>query len=125
MNGKLILTKYLEIYIIEVSKYKKSNKNNIELDNWIEFLENPGEMEESKMSEEIKKAKECLEKISKDKHEQRLAELRDRYVRETKTAQEEGDEKARKEIAKKMLQKGMNIKDIEELTGLSKTEIKQ
>ena len=74
------------------------------------------------------KAKEVLEEISQDKNERYLAELRDKYIRDQKAIEGAGYDKGVKagtlDIAKKMKDKNINIKDIIEITGLSEDEIK-
>ena len=98
-------------------------------------------------NEEIKKAKEQLDKISQDENERRLAELREKAVRDEmairdsgikegyKKCLEDGEKKgllvgeekgARKEkitIAKNMLKANIDKKNISELTGLNIDEI--
>ena len=98
-------------------------------------------------NEEIKKAKEQLDKISQDENERRLAELREKAVRDEmairdsgikegyKKGLEDGEKKgllvgeekgARKEkitIAKNMLKANIDKKNISELTGLNIDEI--
>ena len=94
-------------------------------------------------NEEIKKAKEQLDKISQDENERRLAELREKAVRDEmairdsgikegyKKGLEDGEKKgeekgARKEkisIAKNMLKANIDKRNISELTGLNIDEI--
>lgn len=136
-EGKIVLTNLFEIYIIELPKCKNNKKENKELDNWIEFLKNPEKMGEKDMSEEIKEAKKCLEKISKNEEEIRWAELREKYVREINTAKAEGREEAfeeglkdgkkeaKKTIAKNMLNLKIDIEIISKATGLTKEEIQE
>ena len=76
-NKKKILTDKLEIHIIELEKLETDIKNvNIELLNWLSFLQNPESERVKKCMEsnkEIKEAKEKLEKISEDEKMQQLA----------------------------------------------------
>ena len=86
---------------------------------------------------EIKEAIETLEDISSDEAKERIAELRQKYIMdrtsEIRTAKEigvkegleKGINKEKREIAKKMLQKGMPLENIAEITGLSKEIIEQ
>ena len=74
----IILTSYFQIVIIEVPKaikeYEK-NKNN-EVLQWMKFLDNPEDMEVRKIMEEnqdIKEAKEELDRISQDDILRRMA----------------------------------------------------
>ena len=160
--SELILTDVLKICIIELPKYIKYKVNNPNLNLWTEFLENPEvvNMSEKDIEKEkdeslkttkkaIKQAKDTLEQISKDKHEQELARLRKKYIMDQNAIQEygycrgieEGVEIGKRdgieigkndgiqfekiETAKKMLAKKMPIDVIIEITGLSKEEIEK
>jgi hypothetical protein len=141
------LTEDLEIHIIEIPKINRMLENG-KLKKWILFLENPEGEETKRMAEkekEIKEAIETLEDISSDEEKERIAELRQKYIMdrtsEIRTAKEigvkeglekgiekgikEGINKEKREIAKKMLQKGMPLENIAEITGLSKEIIEQ
>ena len=80
---------------------------------------------------EIKEAIEQLEEMSADEKEREIYEIRERsrlvYNTEMYEAKkkgiEEGELKKSKEIAKKMLEKNVDIETIEEITGLTKEEI--
>ena len=146
----VILTDVLEIVIIELPKYrkyaKKEKRNNLNL--WLEFFENPEviimanendskEIKETKNA--IKDAQENLEKISQDEHEQYLAELREKYIRDQFAVQEygyikgkeegieqgieQGKKQSKKEIAKKLLAEGMDIETVARITELTKEDI--
>ncbi len=136
---KIILTEVLEIYIIELPKFEKyEEKADKKLNSWIRFIEN-SEVVDMSENKEISKAKKILEEISQDEHEIYLAELRQKYIMDQKATEdagydkgfkagkeegkEEGRGEQRIEMAKKMLEKKMSIKDIIELTGLTKEEI--
>ena len=83
----------------------------------------------------IKKAKEVLEQISQDEHERYLAELREKYIMDQKAiadagydkglvrGKEIGEKKEKIKIAKKLKNMNIEIKQIEEATGLTKEEI--
>ena len=85
-----------------------------------------------KENEEIGKAKKVLEEISQDEHERYLAELRQKYIMDKKAIEDAGFDKGLEtgiqqrtiDIAKKMIEKNMEIKDIMELTGLTEEKIK-
>lgn len=142
-NNKTTLTEDLEIHIIEIPKINRMLENG-KLKKWILFLENPEGEETKRMAEkekEIKEAIETLEDISSDEEKERIAELRQKYIMDRKseirTAKEigvkegleegikEGINKEKREIAKRMLQKGMPLESIAEITGLSKEIIEQ
>ena len=142
----IILTSYFEICIIELPKAikeYKTNKGNGALQ-WMMFLENPEDMEVTKIMEEnenIKEAKEELDRISQDDILRRMAfkaELermdhaqlmyeakRDGKAEGRAEGKIEGAKEEKIQIAKNMLKKGINILDIAEITGLSKEEIEK
>ena len=137
-NTHVVLTKVLEIYIIELEKYRE-NTNNKELDTWVKFLKNPEVVTMSENNKAVKQAKKVLEEISQDEHERYLAELRQKYIMDQKAmidagydkglanglaeGKKEGRKEKQKDIAKKLLRMGMKIEDIEKATDLTKEEI--
>lgn len=91
--------------------------------------ENSKELEEiMKKNNTIKKANDELEYLEGDEAFKRKVELREKYERDLASAlynrEEKGKLESKKEIAKKMIQKGMSLKEIEELTGLTEEELK-
>ena len=89
-------------------------------------------MEECKKENgEMKEAIEQLEQMSADEYERELYEIRERsrltYNTEMNEAKRKGlaagKAEEKKEIAKKMKEKGLDIKLIQELTNLTKDEI--
>ena len=142
---KKILTKDLEVHIIEMPKiYKLSKKEQKqELIKWIYFFENPenkkgwGYMQKEEEIEEIKEAREKLREISEDEKMQRIAELRQKAIWDERAGREyerkegikegraEGKREKSIEIAKKMLKDNMEIENIKKYTGLSKEEIER
>ena len=128
------MTSYFEICIIELPKAIKEYKTNKENGalQWMMFLENPEDMEVTKIMEEnenIKRSKkEELDRISQDDILRRMAfkaELeRMDHAQLMYEAKRDGKEEGAKEkeiqIAKNMLQKRMNVQDIVEITGLTK-----
>ena len=84
---KIILTNTLELHIIELPKLLKQLKENNGLKKdkivlWLMFILNPENLGDEIMSEneDIKKAKEELERIKLNEQDQRLAELRMKYI---------------------------------------------
>lgn len=133
-NGE-ILTEDLEMHFIQIPKCKKEDIKT-KLDKWIQFIGNiskEGVDIAMKENEEIRKAQEELEYLTGDEEERRLAELREKAIRDEVTnltgAREEGIAKGEKnkqvEIAKKMKDEKVDIDFIERVTGLSKDEIKK
>ena len=90
-------------------------------------------------NEEIKKAKEQLDKISQDKKERRLAELREKAIKDEMAIRDSGYNEGRKEgieeglkkgkkaekksIAQNMLEMKIDKKTISKVTGLTIDEI--
>lgn len=76
---------------------------------------------------EVKMAKEELDKLRQNEREERLAELREKHIMDSHAIEKYGYniglEEGRKEIAKKLLNKNISIKEIIEITGLTKEEI--
>lgn len=133
-NGKKLLTDDLELRIIEIPKaeriLKKDKYNRIA--QWLMFLDNPNteRVEEiMKENEEVKKANSVLHIMSEDEELQRLAELREKWDLDERSAiqnaKDDGEEKAKIEIAQKMKAKGMDVDTIIEITGLTKEEIEK
>ena len=140
---KIVLTEDLEFNIIEVPKMNEDKQEkNVKLMEWLAFLENPESKEVQsymKRNESMKEAGEKLDKMSKDEKVRRLAELRQKALMDEREAEytgysnglEDGIKQGIKqgarnksiEMAKKMKEKGMNMKVIIEITELSKEEI--
>lgn len=84
-------------------------------------------------NEDIKKANEELEKISADKHEQYLAHLRQKHIMDTKAVEEygylrgkeEGEKEKLIEMVKAMIEKGLTIEMIADISKLSVEEIEK
>ena len=140
-RGQRLLTDDLELRIIELSKdeniLQKDKYNKIA--QWLMFLDNPNTErvdEIVKQNEEVKKAKSVLYEMSEDEKLQRLAELREKWDIDERSALssardegikqgieqgiEQGTEKTKLEIAKKMKDEKLNIEIIVKMTGLSK-----
>ncbi len=132
------LTDVFELYIIEIPKAKrileKDTKN--KLAQWMLFLNNPNEKEVSKIMNENKEIKEAmneLEEMSKDEELRRVAELREKAIRDEKNglrhAREDGRKQGIKEnqklITQKLLNMNKSIDEIIEITGLPKEEIEK
>ncbi|MBO5476807.1 MAG: Rpn family recombination-promoting nuclease/putative transposase [Clostridia bacterium] len=144
--SNIILTEKLEIHIIELEKLENMKDLTVEnkkLLNWCKFIKSPDSVEASimKENEEIKKAKEELDKISQDAKERRLAELREKALMDEMAIRDsgynEGHDDGKKEgkiegrietqieITKNMLNGKFTVEQISELTGLSVDEIKK
>ena len=132
---KIILTNTLEIHILELPKLKRQieknkGKKKTKIDLWSMFLLNPENIgdDDMKENEDIKKAKEELEKIKQSEKDLRLAELRMKYILDQNWARNsgfrEGRKEGKKEIAKKLIEFKMPIEQIIEITGLIEEENK-
>ena len=127
----MILTKNLEICIIELPKYEKYISKNKDLNAWVKFIRKPEEinLEDINNNRALKKAKEVLEEISGDKREEELAFQRLMYKMDKEAVEaagyDKGREKEREEIARKMLEQNIPIETIIECTGLTKEEIEE
>ena len=138
----IILTSYFEICIIELPKAIREYKTNKEdgVLQWMMFLENPEDVEVTKIMEEnenIKEAKEELDRISQDDILRRMAfkaelERMDHaqlMYEARRDGKKEGIEQGAKEkevqIAKNMLKEKASIEFIIKVTGLTKEEIEK
>jgi len=136
--SKVILTDVMEIYIIEMPKFKKYQaKGSTLLNSWIKFINNPEVIDMSEENKEIKKAREILEEISADEHERALAEYREKYIRDQKASEsfgydrglkegmEQGKAEEKKEMIKAMYKKGIDLDTICEISNLTPNEIQK
>ena len=143
---KQSFTDKLYIVIIELEKLKDIKEtDNEELLNWCKFIKNPEEMEGEEMKNKyIKKAKEKLDEINQNEEEKRLAEIRERTIRDEMAIRDsgyidgkndgieigkregikEGEKKGKlernKEIIKQMLKYNMSIENIIKITNYLK-----
>ena len=128
-NRKHILTDFMKVDIIELSKiYKKDVNKNDKLLDWIYFIDNPESEEVEKIMEEnkgIKEAKNKLEEISNDEIMQRIADWREGAEHDKASIKLTAQNETKREIAKKMLKDKIEISIIEKYTGLSKEKIKR
>ena len=121
----------IEFRIIELKKYRESAtiKKNVR-DFWLAFIDHKNE-EMVKMAcvtnEQIKKAREELDKIRANKalmNEILAKELAENdYASAMARAERKGKLENKKEIAKNLLKINMSIEQIAEVTGLSRDEI--
>ena len=148
ITGKRILTDRLELVIIELPKARKMYKTNPSntICQWMLFLDNPNQKEVvqiMKDNKDINKAIDELEQVSGNERLRRIAELKEKYIRDEQSsieyAQDEGyrqgEENGREkgkaegrveektEIAKNMLKENVEKTLISRVTGLSLEEI--
>lgn len=145
-NPEILLTKYFEIGIIEIPKAIKEYEKNPqdEVLQWMMFLDNPEKKEVTKIMEEnedIKEAKEELEKISQDdilrrKALNRQLEIADRlqFAKEAREkGKKEGREEGKKEgeeikarkIIKKLRDMNMPLDQIAKIVELEEKEVEK
>ena len=125
-NGK-VLTEDLEMHFIQIPKCKE-NDIKTKLDRWIQFIGNISEKGVNiamKENEEIRKANEELEYLTGDEEERRLAELREKAIRDETTNLNGAIRKRNLEIAEKMKKENIDIQIIIKVTGLTKEEIEE
>lgn len=112
----------------QLEKNKVNKKDKVAL--WLMFFLNPENVGDEVMeeNEDIKLAKEELEKLKKDEHEQYMAELRMKHIMDSKAIEKfgfkRGLEQGKLEIAKKLINIKMPIEQIIEITGLTEEELK-
>lgn len=127
-----LLTDRVEFHYIELRKFLKLNPGiSSKLEQWLWLIvgeEDKVEMA-SKENKTIEKVVEDLDEMSADENERLEAYKRKLAIWDynVSIAQsvDKGKEEARKEIARKMKQKGIDIAKIIELTNLSKEEIEK
>ena len=134
ITGKRILTDRLELIIIELPKARrmyKTNPNNT-ICQWMLFLDNPNQKEVVQIMKEnrdINKAIDELEQVSGNEKLRRIAELKEKYIRDEQAsieyAQNEGKRQQSTKIAKNMLKENVNIDFISKITELSIEEIEK
>ena len=131
------------MHYLQLPKFKQKCKRiSNKLEEWLTFISFEN-MEELKMieNEKVKKAEEELEYLSGDEETRRLAELREKAIRDELAAiaqardegksegfslgKSEGESQNTIKIAKKMLEKQIDIALIMEITGLTKEEIEK
>ena len=135
-----LLTDRIEIHYIELKKFiKKNPKMSSKLEQWLWLI--VGEEEKVKMASEknktIEKVVEDLDEMSANQNERLEAYKRQLIEWDYEIEKEELKKEAREEglqegiqegiqkMAIKMLQKGMDIQTIMEITGLTEEEIKR
>lgn len=139
INGNIVLTDKIKVYILELPKIERMNSEDKNLNLWIKFIKDlevkhmaENEEKDEKLEETIKaiqEAKKKYEELCQDEHARYIAELREKYVEETASVRqmgyEEGQEKEKKEIAKMMKDNNYSMEEIMKMTKLSKEDIEK
>ena len=110
-----IITKNIEMHVLEIPKIQNIQILNDELAQWLKFIESPGNEEVNKvMSENIflKQAKEELAHLSGDPDFQRLVESREGMLRDIYCFKEEALETGLAEGRKKGLEEGRKCRKL-------------
>lgn len=120
------LTNIQEIHFIEIPKLSEDSDEKDMLVAWMEFLKNP-ESEKVRSLEltisEIREAKDELIRISNDKEQRLLYEMRSKTLKDKNSALNEAERKGIEKVAKNLLDMGIPINEIILATGLSENEI--
>ena len=124
---KQSFTDKLYIVIIELEKLKDIKEtDNEELLNWCKFIKNPEEMEGEEMKNEyIKKAKEKLDEINQNEEERRLAEIRERTIRDEMAIRDSGYIDGKNDGIKEMIKNNISFEVILKITHMSKKEVEK
>lgn len=151
-TGRRMLTDRFELVIIELPKAKRiyEKRQDNKISQWMMFLDNPNSKEIYNImdkNEDIKKAKDELKQVSGDYELRRIAELKEKYIRDEAAALDYAIEKGQKEgfdkgfdegiekgiekgieqgkisAAKNMLKLDIEIEKIIKVTGLTSEEI--
>ena len=135
----IVLTDKLEIHYIQLTKFKEKCKRiSNKLEQWLTFIKNEN-VEEIRMIDNklVQKAEDEFEYLTGDAETRRLAELREKAIRDEaaglKSARrkgieegiQQGIEKQKIETAKKMLAEKIDIELIMKITELTKEEIEK
>lgn len=126
------LTDVEEIHFIEIPKLNDENDEKDMLVAWTEFLKDP-ESEKVRNLEmtvkEIREAKDSLIRMSNDKKQRELYEMREKILKDRvsalNTAKTQGENEKALEIIKNSLNQGLSIDIISKITGKTIEEINE
>lgn len=76
-------------------------------------------------NEDVKKTVITVREMSADEEMERLAELREKAIKDEKALYNTGIREGKREIALKLLSKNMKTEEVAELTGMTKEEIEK
>ncbi len=136
-SDKTVMSDKIQMYFIQLPKFLKQNKKDKKkLSQWLYFIsqENKEELEMAiEENDKVAKAEKLLKEALADPETREILRIKDRirFDREmdleiaTEEGRAEGEKNKQKQIAKKMKAKGMSVKEIEELTELTKEEIEK
>ena len=124
----------MEVHFIEIPKLENSSDEKDMLVAWTEFLKDPESeiVRDLELSiDEIRQAKDELIRMSNDKKQREIYDMRANSLRDKiselnaaeKKGREEGIKEGKIEIVRNMKKSGLDIESIAKLTGLSIDEI--
>ncbi len=127
------LHEILEMHYVELQRFKKEYEEIATvLDRWVTFLTKANELDKNNLNENLigdKNIAKAIQEVDKMFNEEerevyliRRKEKMDKMSLKA-SAEEKGMKKGIKQVAEKMLNKGMDINDIMEITGLSEKDI--
>ena len=129
--------KGIKWYFIELPKFRKSNPDmNEKLNQWLAIIDDSDrgmiKVAEEK-NEKLKKARVEMNYLTGDEEVRRLAELREKWEMDrvsainfaTRKGEERGRKLGKKEIAKEMKNKGIEVELIAEITKLTVEEVEK
>lgn len=124
-----VVNEYLNYYYIELPKFRNENLDLEDITSqWLTFIDSENSEGIERVMEKndtIKKANEELEYLEGDEAFKRRVELREKYERDVSSAKYCGKQERSAEIAKNMLDLGVDIEFISKVTGLSKNEVEK
>ncbi len=131
-----MLTDIFEMHFIEFKKFKRYQEKDLKgnaLHRWLKFFDknlSEAEVEELvEMDNAIKQAETKLELLSSDEKEIALYEAREDALREKVSminyAKNEGRMEGKMEVAKKMINAGIDIEKVVEFTGINIDKLKE
>ena len=123
------IIKGLKWYFIELPKFRKQNPNMDEkINQWLAFIDdyNKGAIEMAeKKNNTLKRARIEMDHLTGDEEVRRLAELREKWEMDYVSGIDYAEKRAKTEIAKKLIELGVEDNKIIEATGLTKEEIEK
>ncbi|WP_041397074.1 Rpn family recombination-promoting nuclease/putative transposase [Spirochaeta africana] len=132
-----VLSEHLQIHFIELPKNQLESTADVKsrLDTWCYYFENEGSVEEDEMTVLLKendalgKAHRVYRDFTANAELMDMAEAREKWLKDVNSklqnAEQRGMQQARREDARKMLDRGFSITDIADITGLSEKEIRE
>ena len=124
-NHKIPAMRLIQYSLGDVDFNHEDLKQNDRLRQWIEFFKSAHEKESMPPSidEPVKKAYEMIRVDTLKKSHPDLLKASDEFFASLTEHDKAVKEKGLEEVAKKLIRKGMDLKEIAELTGISEVEV--